>query len=197
MDGPGVRSARCPLATLAAGHALGRKLPRLAAAARLPIAWNRLVVLLTSGALLFHGAFENRWLAWPPVYGQQVYADASHHLRQSTHFTCGPAVSERAMAERCLTIGQGTRLFNLYRGLDVSIAAAPFDVSIAALPVAELLAPGRIAVAANSGSGHALCLVGRGDPVLVHDPLRPAPVSWSIAELERNYDGIAVLIEAR
>ena len=176
------------------------------AAARLPIRWNRIVVLGTGLGLATFGAIENRWLAWPPEHGQEVFADASHHLRQSTHYTCGPTacvaavshcgvrISEREMARRCLTRGQGTRLFDLYRGLVVTLAGTPFQVSIEQVDTGALLVPGTIAVVANAGNGHALCIVGKGAVALVHDPLRREPVSWDRSELGRNYRGPAVLV---
>lgn len=176
------------------------------AAAQMPVAWNRAVVAACGMGFLSYGAYENSWMAWPEEYGQQVYADQHNHRPQTTHFTCGPAAcvtacaylgvrrSERHLARLCLTHENGSRLFNLYRGLRLTLPEEQFSVQILDLPAAELLAEGTVVVTSNRGGGHALCLVGEGDQVRVHDPLDPEPKVWTPAELHKNYRGPVVLV---
>ncbi len=177
------------------------------AAAKLPITWNRVVVILTGFGFLSFGAVENSWIAWPQTHGRADYADADHHLKQSTHYTCGPAacvcacahvgvrITERDMAELCLTHDQGSRLFNLYRGLTLALAEEALSLSIEEASLDDLMRPGSIAVTSNRGGGHALCLVGQGNTVLVHDPLYEAPKTWSREVLAKNQTGPVVSIE--
>ena len=179
------------------------------AAARLPVVWNRVVVGAVGVFFLGYGAFENSWISFPEDHGRDVSADAAHHRQQSTHYTCGPAAcvsalahfgvrkTERQMAELCLTRRGGSRLFNLYRGLQLALPRDRFRVVIVDLTADELREPGRVVVTSNRGGGHAICLVGRGAGVMVHDPLYPAPSTWNPTKLRANYRGPAVLIERR
>jgi hypothetical protein len=175
------------------------------AAARLPILWNRIVVGLVGLSFLGYGAWENSWIAWPQQHGGDIYADARNHRQQSTHYTCGPAacmaaashfgvkISERDMAKLCLTRTGGSRLFNLYRGLQLALPDGEFRVRIVDLSADDLLERGRVVVTSNSG--HALCIVGKGTRVLVHNPLYPDPSHWNRGKLTKNYRGPAVLVE--
>lgn len=176
------------------------------AAARLTVRWNRVVVLLVGLGVLGHGVRRHTWLAWPEVHGDTRTADAEHHLRQSTVYTCGPAaccaalahlgaqVDERTMAAACLTRRDGTRLFDLYRGLVVTTAGRPLAVSIEDPSAAELLAADHVVVCSNPGGGHALCVVTRGGRVLAHDPMQAHVATWSPAELQAQYRGPAIVL---
>lgn len=176
------------------------------AAARLPIRWNRAVVLALAAAVLAHGISRHRWLAWPEVHGDARTADAHHHLRQSTIYTCGPAAcaaalshhgivaSERHLAALCLVRRSGASLFDLYRGLVAATAGQPFAVSIEDLTADELLAGDHVVVATNDGGGHAICITTERGAITVHDPLQPAPQTWTAAELRAGYRGPAVVL---
>lgn len=177
------------------------------AAARLPTRWNRVVVLLVGLGVLAHGVFRHAWIAWPEMHGDDRSADAAHHLRQSTHYTCGPAacvaaashcgvrVSERDMAAACLTRRSGSRLFDLYRGL-VAVLPAAQHVSIEDMSVEELLAGDHLVVCANAGLGHALCIQTNGGRVFAHDPLLPTVQEWTPRELRAQYRRPAIVIRA-
>ena len=179
------------------------------AAVRLPLRWNRLVVLALGVAVLGHGLHRHAWLAWPEVHGDGRVPGVDHHLVQSTHYTCGPAacaaalshlgivVSERDMAAMCLTRSSGSRLFDLYRGLVVALDGRAIDVSIEDLPAEALLASDLVVVAANSGFGHALCLVTTNGAATVHDPLQPYAQRWDGAEVRREYRGPAIVLRGR
>ncbi len=178
------------------------------AAAALPVHWNRVVVLVVGLAVLGHGVRQHSWLAWPEVHGDGRVVDADHHLRQSTHYTCGPAacaaalsycgvtVTERSIAAACLTRASGSRLFDLYRGLVVSLADCPFVVSIEDLDADQLAAHDQIVVASNAGGGHALCVVSRGGALVVHDPLALAARVVTLDGLRHEYRAPAIVIRA-
>ncbi|MBL8753152.1 MAG: hypothetical protein JNK15_07610 [Planctomycetes bacterium] len=177
-----------------------------AASAALPTKWNRVVVLLVGLGVLGHGAVRHRWLAWPEVHGDARVADRNLHVQQSTMYTCGPAacctalahlgivVDERTMAAACLTRSDGTRLFDLYRGLVVTTAGHAIAVSIEDPSADEILAERLVVVGTNEGRGHALCYVGRGDYVVRHDPLRRHADEWDPANLRTHYRGPAVVL---
>jgi hypothetical protein len=179
------------------------------AASRLPVRWNRIVVLLVGVGVIGYGAQRNAWIAWPEAHGQSIYADAGHHLQQSTHYTCGPAacvaavshcgvrISERDMARLCLTRVHGSRLFDLYRGIVLALERQAYEVSILPLTAEQVVEPERITVSSNRGGGHAICLVGQGTDALVHDPLDREPERWDLDRVRREYRAPAIVIEAR
>jgi hypothetical protein len=176
------------------------------AAARLPTRWNRIVVLLVGIGVLGHGVRRHLWLAWPEVHGDTRVAATDHHVRQSTFYTCGPAaccaalahfgvkVDERTMAAACLTRRDGTRLFDLYRGLVVTAADRPLALAIENPTADELLATDHVVVCSNPGGGHALCVVTRAGTVIVHDPLQERAATWTPDELRANYRGPAIVL---
>lgn len=178
------------------------------AATRLPVQWNRVVVLLVAMGVLAHGLHRHRWIAFPEVHGDDRTVDESHHLQQSTSYTCGPAacasalsycgvqVRERDMAAACLTRRQGTSLFDLYRGIVVSLHERPFRVSIEDLTVEELLRGDHLVVSSNAGLGHALCIRVHDGLVDVHDPLQREVQRWTRSDLARNYRMPAIVLRA-
>ncbi len=178
------------------------------AAGCMPVVWNRAVVAAVGFAALVVGGVENTWMAVPTAHGSSTrYADAKHHTMQTTHFTCGPAaavsavsrcgvrISERDMAALCLTHDEGSRLFDLYRGVVLALGDRNHCVSIRDLDAEELLRFGRITIGANRGGGHALTFVGRGDHVIVHDPISGEPQRWVLDKLRKNQSGPVVVIE--
>lgn len=177
-----------------------------AAATRLPVRWNRAVVLAVAAGVLGHGLHRHAWLAWPEVHGDGRTADARHHLRQSTVYTCGPAacaaalahcgivVTEAELARACLTRRAGTSLFDLYRGLVEATRGRPFRVSIEDLTADQLLAADHVVVASNDGGGHALCYTTDDGTVLVHDPIAKAPATWTPQQLRETYRGPAIVL---
>lgn len=179
-----------------------------AAAARLPVRWNRGVVLGVAAAVLAHGLHRHAWLAWPEVHGDGRVADARLHVRQSTIYTCGPAacaaalahfgvvVTEADLARACLTRRAGTSLFDLYRGLVEVTRGLPLAVSIEDLTAGELLAADHVVIASNDGGGHALCYTTTGGAVSVHDPMARAPATWTPQQLREQYRGPAVVLRS-
>lgn len=186
-----------PLATLFFGVAAGR----------LPVRWNRVVVLLAGSAALAHGVARHSWIAWPEVHGELVFADAQHHLRQSTAYTCGPAacvaalsrcgvrVTEREMASLCLTRSCGTSLFDLYRGVVLSLEGKPYRVSIRMVTADHVMERRLLVVASNRGGGHAICVEGNATDAVVHDPLQAAGQTWSRQRLQQDFLPPAIVIE--
>jgi hypothetical protein len=179
------------------------------AAATLPVRWNRAVVLAAGLGVLAHGVHRNAWMAWPEVHGDARVAGPDHHVRQSSYYTCGPAacaaalshfgivVSERDLAAACLTRREGTRLFDLYRGVVQVIGDRPFDVSIEAVSAEQIVAEQLVVVGSNSGRGHALCIATSGGRLVVHDPLRPVAQRYSLQLLRDEFRPPAIVIRAR
>jgi hypothetical protein len=177
-----------------------------AAAARLPVRWNRAVVLAVATGVLGHGLHRHAWLAWPEAHGDGRVADAQHHMRQSTVYTCGPAAcasalshcgivaTEAELARACLTRRAGTSLFDLYRGLVETTRDRAIAVSIEDPTADELLAAGHVVIASNDGGGHALCYVTTNGDVLVHDPMSKAPATWSRSQFRDSYRGPAIVL---
>ncbi len=176
------------------------------AASRLPVRWNRAAVGAVALFVLGHGLWRHAWLVRVETHGDARTADAEHHVRQSTMYTCGPAacaaalswcgitIEERSMARLCLVRRGGSRLFDLYRGLVLGLEGRPFEVSIEALDAAQLLAGEMLVVAANGSGSHALCIRTIGGVAHVHDPLRLRREVWDADRLERDYRGPAIVI---
>ncbi len=169
---------------------------------------ERLMVALLGVVAMAHSGFANTWLLDRTAYGEDRFADASGHCRQSTMFTCAPAacvsalarcgvrVSERQMAALCLTNREGTGDFNIYRGLTLVLAGTPWRARLREISASALAAEGVLAVV--SLEDHAIATVGEGgDRLLVHDPLAAGPEHWAARELEIFYSGTAVMIEPR
>ncbi len=179
------------------------------AAARLPVRWNRAVVLALGLVVLSHGLDRHRHLAWPEQHGDDRVAGPDHHLRQSTMHTCGPAAcvaalshlgerrSERQMAELCRCRRGGSRLFDLYRGVVMTLDEERFVVSIENLDAHALLQNDTVVVASNGSRAHAIAVVTRGGVATVHDPLAKAPEVWSAEQLQRDYRPPAIVIRRR
>lgn len=179
------------------------------AAASLHVRWNRFVVVCVGVSVLCHGAIRHAWLAWPEVHGDERFAGADHHLRQSTHYTCGPAacaaalshcgvkISERELAAACLTRRVGSNLFDLYRGIVCTLHDPRFAVSIEDLTPEQLVAQDQVVVGSNASRGHALCVaVVRGE-ITVHDPLATAAERGSLQFLRERFRSPAIVIRAR
>lgn len=180
------------------------------AAPQLPVVWNRWVLGVVA-LLVFAGGLERtRWIAKPEVHGEELYADAQHHRTQTTGFTCAPcacvtalsyvgiSATERGMAKLCLTRGEeGTTAFNTYRGLLLALEGSPWRVRLVAAPAEDLLVRGRIAVIDWPQLRHAITVVGTGDGVTMHDPLKDEPKPWDLDTLRVRYGGTALLIEPR
>jgi hypothetical protein len=176
------------------------------AAARLSVRWNRVVVVAVGALVLAHGLERHRWLAWPEVHGDERTAGADHHVRQSTHYTCGPAAcvaalshcgivaTERGMAAACGARPGGTRLFDLYRGLVTVLAEQPFRVGIESLDERGLCRDGQVLVGSNAGGGHALCVANVGGRHVLHDPRALAPQVLTAAELVAVMRGPFVVV---
>lgn len=177
-----------------------------AAASTLPVRWNRLVVLAVGLGVLTHGLHRHAWLAWPEIHGDDRRAGADHHVRQSTHYTCGPAacasalsycgitISERDLAAACLTRCSGSSLFDLYRGLVVTLRNCPFFVSIENPTADDVVAHRLLSIATNPGGGHALCFAALAGEVVVHDPLAPGPRTMTMEQLRAGFRGPAIVI---
>ncbi|HEX3135446.1 MAG TPA: C39 family peptidase [Planctomycetota bacterium] len=181
------------------------------AAPQLAVPWNRVVVgLLALGFYLQLGFVGNWWMVSRPVIGTERTPDAAHHLRQSTPYTCAPsaaamavsyvgiAVSERTMADRCLTVPEGgTTRFNTYRGLILTLEGTPWRARMVHAEVADLCRQDQVTVIDFPDLRHAITTVGTGDGVTLHDPLQPRPLPLSREDLTERYGGVAILIERR
>jgi hypothetical protein len=169
---------------------------------------ERPLIALLGVVAVAQSGFANTWLLDRAEYGEERFADESHHCRQSTMFTCGPAagvsalahcgvrVSERQMAALCLTNKEGTGDFNIYRGLTLALAGTPWRARLCSISAQALAAEGTLAVV--SLEDHAIATVGEGGGrLLVHDPLGVRPERRTARELETFYSGTAVVIERR
>lgn len=178
---------------------------------QLAVRWNRVAVAVIALGLYAHlGLIGTWWMVSRPVIGAERMSDAAHHLRQSTPYTCAPSaaaiavsyvgqmVSERTMADRCLTARDGgTTRFNTYRGLILSLADTAWRPRMAHATVADLCRSGQVAVIDFPDIRHAITTVGTGEGVTLHDPLRPKPVPLSAEALADHYGGVAILIAPR
>lgn len=155
-----------------------------AAAAQLPVRWNRQVLAVAAGLLLTHGGWRHAGLVWPEEHGDLRTPGADRHLRQSTMYTCGAAVcasalawfgrvhSERELAAACRTRRAGCRLFDLYAGL---VRTAPdLQISIERFAPAEVRGD-LVLVGSNPSRGHAVAVALCGELAILHDPLQKAP----------------------
>ncbi len=180
-----------------------------AAVPQLTVPWNRHVVVTFVLALYIHlGLCGTWWMVDRPAVGEEQFPDAAHHLRQSTPYTCAPCaaaiavsyvglmVSEREMADRCLTVPeQGTTRFNTYRGLILSLGGTPWRARMAHAEIAELCREGQVTVIDFPDLRHAITTLGTGDAVTLHDPLLLQPVPLTRDELGERYGGVAIMIE--
>lgn len=177
---------------------------------QLPVAWNRVAVALIALGVFVFGAQRTWWMVSRPALGDERVPNAIHHLTQSTGYTCAPCasaiavsyvgiqVSERTMADRCLTIAdQGTTPFNTYRGLILTLDGSPWRARMAYVAPATLCEPGRVAVIDFPDIRHAITTVGDGRGVTLHDPLMHKPLTLSQDDLAERYGGTAILIESR
>jgi hypothetical protein len=176
----------------------------------LPVVWNRWVVGAVAAGAFALGLHATWWMAvWRPI-GIEQGPGSDHHFQQSTGYTCAPsscaialsylgvAATEREMARLCLTRrDEGTIVFNTYRGLALKLEGTPWRARVRELPAAELREPGRVAVIDWPQLQHAVTTVGAGDHVVLHDPLRHDRATWTAAELDERYGGIAVVFERR
>lgn len=166
------------------------------ATGQLPVRWNRAVVASVAAAVFAHSLWAGRWMVVPLDDSSTRRADARHHCRQSSGYTCVPAAcvsflshlginaTEGEMARLCLTRRRGTTFFNTYRGLVLKLDGRPFDVRIVRLDVRALRALGGPAVVAVRFN-HAGVVWFEGDRALLSNPLRPEPEPCGDEELER------------
>jgi len=153
------------------------------------------------------GTYTSLWLILPEAHGRKTFPDpATHHLTQSSGITCGPAscsmaasyfgirVSELEMARRCLTQRMGTTVFNVYRGLKLTLPEDRFSLRIAQGRHEEMVREGQVSLVMWDALHHVICVVGNGRGVKVHDPLRPRPKQWTLQELQQVHSGYAVMI---
>jgi hypothetical protein len=176
---------------------------------QLPLVWNRWVVAMVAVLVSFWGLQSTWWMVSPERHGRDKGADALHHCRQTTHFTCAPsscvcalshlgiATTEREMAELCLTRASGTTRFNTYRGLMLKLAGTAWKPRMTETPVETLLTPGLVAVIDFPEEYHAISTIGNGDGVLLHDPLMSKPYRMTRDQLAELYGGLAIILEPR
>lgn len=177
---------------------------------QLPRQWNRGVVALLAAVVLACGGLETGWMLRQRPLGEELAPGPDRHLTQTTGYTCAPcaaaialgyvgvAATERRMAALCLTREEGgTTPFNTWRGLRLAVeqAQAPWRPRLARVTPEELCAPGRIAVIDFPAIAHAITVVGRGDDVLLHDPLADEPRALARDVLARRYGGTAIILE--
>lgn len=178
---------------------------------QLQVPWNRVVVAVIAVGFFIHlSVVGNWWLVSRPVIGEEKLPNAAHHLQQSTPYTCAPTaaaiavsylglqVSERTMADRCLTVPErGTTRFNTYRGLLLTLEGTPWRARMAHATVDELCRRDQVTVIDFPDIRHAITTVGTGEGVTLHDPLLARPVPLSRDDLTGRYGGVAILIQPR
>lgn len=130
--------------------------------------------------------------------GSLASADpATHHLRQSEEFTCGPAAVSEALSyygvhasERALAMGLGTTR----RGTSPVDVARIVGGKLAPFP---LSAPGRVFVVdigfRYSYDHHFVCAFGEADGWTVNDPRVESPEHWTNADFSQAVVAVEVL----
>lgn len=178
-------------------------------AAQMRIPAQRWIIAGVGLAVIAYGCLDNLWLVRPEEHGDERTADARHHCRQSTMHTCAPAScvmvlsrlgierSERTMAGLCLTRSRGSSVFNIYRGLRLALPADRYDVTVRQVGPEEMAQDGFLAVGGWERISHAVCVVGQGGAVLVHDPLAPGPAVWSREQIAERLTGPSVVVVRR
>lgn len=134
-------------------------------------------------------------------------ADGRHHIKQSSPFSCGAAVcvvaasylgqvvSEAEMMDRCLTNRRGTSLLNIYRGMMLTVDRSACRIEVKPLGYLDLVQQDRISLAISGN--HAICLVGNGSEVVVHDTNTDGPEVWDQEDVEDRCDRVCVTITRR
>lgn len=176
---------------------------------QMPQPRTRLLVGLLALAVLVRGGGETAWMLRQRPLGAEVAPGEEHHLMQTTGYTCAPSAAaialdyvgvrrtEREMARLCLTrLEGGTTVFNTWRGLRLALDGSGWRPRLARVTPEELCLPGRVAVIDFPEIRHAITVVGRGEDVLLHDPLADAPRPLARADLARRYGGTAIILEA-
>jgi hypothetical protein len=178
---------------------------------QLAVPWNRVAVAVIALGFYIHlGLMGNWWMVSRPVIGAERVPDKAHHLMQSTPYTCAPCataiaasyvgvvVSERTMADRCLTRRDGgTTRFNTYRGLMLTLNGTPWRAHMAHASVGDLCRSGQVTVIDFPDIRHAITTVGTGAGVMLHDPLKAKPVPLASEDLAERYGGVAILLLPR
>lgn len=177
---------------------------------QLPRVWNRYLIAALALVVLGLGAVETGWMLRQRPLGEEIAPGPDHHLAQTTGFTCAPCAAaialsyvgvpatERGMARLCLTREEGgTTAFNTWRGLRLALAGTSWQPRLVRVTPEDLCAPGRVAVIDFPAIAHAITVIGRGEDVLLHDPLTYEPRSLSRADLGSRYGGTAILLEDR
>ena len=177
---------------------------------QLPVRWNQIAVALVALGLLVVGGQWTSWMLGTEPLGAEVAPDSTHHLSQSTGYTCAPCacasavshvgvqMTERSMAAACLTRkNRGTTLFNTYRGLAIALGGTAWRPRVRRVTPDDLLVKDQVAVIDFPELRHAITVVGLGDAVTLHDPLLRYPIRMSRADLALRYGGIAVVLELR
>jgi hypothetical protein len=177
---------------------------------QLPERWNRIVVAAVALGVLGYGAAETGWMLRQRPLGEEIAPGPEHHLMQTTGYTCAPCAAaialgyvgvpatERTMARLCLTREEGgTTVFNTWRGLSLALDATAWRPRLRRVTVDDLCVPGRVSVIDFPAIAHAITVVGRGEDVLLHDPLADAPRALSRPDLARRYGGTAIVLESQ
>jgi hypothetical protein len=151
-----------------------------------------------------YGQYMNFGFEFQKSIGNDNYVNSDHHIRQSSPYTCGPAscviaasycgisVSENEMIQRCLTNGRGTSLLNIYRGMRLTIDRKLYNIEMSQLKFPELVKDGRVSLAISGN--HAICLLGRGDHVLVHDTQKENPEEWDEEDVMDRCNSVLISI---
>ena len=184
------------------GAFLGLAIPQL------PQVWNRISIAVLAVVVLAVGATETGWMLRQRPLGEEIAPGPDHHLTQTTGYTCAPCAAaialsyvevpatERGMAKACLTREEGgTTAFNTWRGLRLALDGSPWRPRLARVTPAELCASGQVSVIDFPAIAHAITVVGRGEDVLLHDPLTDEPRILAQAELASRYGGTAIILE--
>ncbi|MFH0884836.1 MAG: hypothetical protein V1861_03945, partial [Candidatus Micrarchaeota archaeon] len=88
----------------------------------------------------------------------------------------------------------GTNIFNVYRGLVLTMPEDKYGVEIREMNEDDLCAKGVVAVSIWPSSNHAICTAGDGSGIIVHDPLRDTPMRFGKEALRGRFGGVAVVV---
>lgn len=178
------------------------------AAGLLTDARNRRAVTALAVFMVLVSLWTERWVIVEPDGSSTATADAMHHCRQTTDFTCGPAscvsllsvmgvaATEGEMAVLCRTPSYGgTSLFRICLGLNRKLGDG-YRARIVDGDLASLQRRGGPAIVAVRRL-HVLTLRFLGGMVVILDPARVAPEVVSLAEAQRRFGGAAVVVVRR
>ncbi len=165
---------------------------------------DKRAIAVLSLAVAAHGVYMCAGHELHESIGKAHVADSRHHLKQSSPYSCGAAVcvvaasylgqvvTEAEMMDRCLTNRRGTSLLNIYRGMLLTTDRSTYRLEVKPLGYPDIVQQGRVSLAISGN--HAVCLVGMGTHVVVHDTNTDGPEEWDQEDVEDRCDRVCVTI---